>query len=405
MLDCEPGRPLLGAPHVFPAAARCAACFPRRCSDGPSQTAYQRGKEVSRRSPAGKRGEPAVTSGETRLSSALSTAGGVVHRGWTSLVPARAKRSAGQVRPIPTATVFSRADARACGWSDAALTRAVRSGRVLRLKHDQFTAPANRDDPRVAAAAAARSCRYSVVSHRSAALIHNLPLLHPPPARPDLTITPRATGDVSGALLHRATLQPEDVIEVDGVAVTTVARTLIDIGRSTSTAAAVVTIDAALHRRLADAQDLEEIIRACRHWPRIRRARLAVALADPRAESPLESFSRLVLRWLKLPPPDLQPSVYDETGAFVGRADFYWDQFGVVGEADGRDKYDKRDVLTAEKVRQEHLANCGIEVARWGWADARYRPRHVAERIRRAFERGRCRDHSGFPRQWSVSRA
>jgi hypothetical protein len=306
------------------------------------------------------------------------------------------------MRPIPSAAVFSRAEARACGWSDAALTRAVRSGRVLRLKHDQFTAPENRDDPRVAAAAAARSCRHSVVSHRSAALIHDLPLLHPPPLRPDLTITPCATGDVAGALLHRATLHPEEVIEIDGVPVTTVARTLIDIGRCTSTAAAVVTLDAALHRRLVDAHDLEEVIRACRRWPRVRRAKLALAVADARAESPLESFSRLVLRWLKLPTPDLQPTLYDENGVLLGRTDFYWDEFGVVGEADGREKYDRRDVLTDEKLRQEDLANAGVEVVRWGWADARYRPRYLGERIARGFERGRRRDRSGFPRQWSV---
>jgi hypothetical protein len=301
--------------------------------------------------------------------------------------------------------VFSRADARACGWSDAALSRAVRSGRVLRLKHDQFTAPENRDDPRVIAAAAARSCRGSVVSHRSAAVIHGLPLLRPPPLRPDLTIAPRATGDVAGALLHRATLRPEDVTEIEGVPVTTVARALIDIARCSSTTAAVVSIDAALHRRLADAQDLEEIIGTCRHWPRIRRAKLALAVADARAESPLESFSRLVLRWLKLPTPGLQTTLYDETGVFLGRTDFYWDEFGVAGEADGRTKYDDRDVLTAEKLRQEELANSGIEVVRWGWADVRYRPRYLGERIRRAFDRGRRRDLSGFPRLWSVSGA
>jgi len=309
------------------------------------------------------------------------------------------------MRSTPPATVFSRADARACGWSDAALSRAVRSGRVLRLRHDQFTAPEHRDDPRVAAAAAARACRGSVVSHRSAALIHALPLLHSEPTRPDLTITPHATGDVAAALLHRATLRPEDVIEVDGVPVTTVARTLVDIGRSTSTAAAVVTIDAALHRGLADADNLKEIVRTCRNWPGIRRAKRALAAADGRAESPLESFSRLVLRWLELPTPDLQTTLCDQNGAFLGRTDFYWDEFGVAGEADGRTKYDDRDVLTAEKLRQEELADPGVEMVRWGWTDARYRPRHLGERVTRAFERGRRRDRSGFPRQWSVQTA
>ncbi|MFN2518127.1 MAG: hypothetical protein ABR604_03635 [Jatrophihabitantaceae bacterium] len=229
--------------------------------------------------------------------------------------------------------------------------------------------------------------------------------MHPPPERPDVTITPRATGDVSDVLLHRATLRPQDVIEMNDVPVTTVTRTVVDIGRSTSTAAAVVSLDAALHLRLTDAPELEEVIRACRGWPGVRRARLAVALADARAESPLESFSRLVLRWLKLPAPELQTTLCDATGTFLGRTDFYWDEFGVAGEADGLSKYDDHQVLTAEKLRQEELANSGIEVVRWGWSDVRYRPRHLGARITRAFARGRRRDHSGFPRQWSVRAA
>lgn len=306
------------------------------------------------------------------------------------------------MRTLPPATVFSRADARSCGWSDAALSRAVRSGRVLRLRHDQFTAPENRDDRRVAATAAARVCRGSVVSHRSAALIHGLPLLEVPPKRPDLTITPRGTGDVAAALLHRATLRPADIIEIDGLPVTTVARTVIDLARSMSTAAALVTTDAALNRGLADADDLELILRACRNWPGIRRARRTLMAADGRAESPLESVSRLVLRWLALPTPDLQTTLCDRNGVFLGRADFYWDEFGVAGEADGRLKYEDRDVLTAEKLRQEALEDPGVAIVRWGWRDAQYRPRHLGDRIMQAFERGRRRDRSGFPRQWSV---
>jgi hypothetical protein len=309
------------------------------------------------------------------------------------------------MRPTPPATVFNRSDARAYGWSDSALSRAVRAGRILRLKHDQFTTLEHGDDPRVVAAAAARSCQGSVVSHRSAALIYGLPLLHPAPARPDLTITPRATGDVAGALLHRATLRPEDVIEVDGIPVTTLARTLVDVGRCTSTAAAVVAIDAALHRNLIETQDLEEAVRVCRRWPGIRRARGALAVADARAESPLESLSRLVLRKLEVPVPELQATLCDENGVFLGRVDFYWPEPGVVGEADGLAKYDSRAVLLDEKRRQDGMEALGLVVVRWDWTEVTRRPQLLRQRLTGAFERGRRRDHAGFPRQWSVRAA
>jgi hypothetical protein len=128
-----------------------------------------------------------------------------------------------------------------------------------------------------------------------------------------------------------------------------------------------------------------------------------VRLADARAESPLESVSRLVLRWAGLPTPDLQVTLFDEYGVPVGRGDFYWDEFGVVGEADGRTKYDDRSVLTREKLRQERLEDLRAVVCRWGWDDAVYARGALQARVARAFERGRARDRSGLPRLWSIA--
>lgn len=311
--------------------------------------------------------------------------------------PAASRHAA--LRTLPTATVFSRADARACGWSDAALSRAINSGKLLRLRRDQFTAL--RTDPRIAAIAAARSCMGSVISHRSAAALHGLPLLNEPPDRPDLTVQPGRTGDVQGALLHRAGLRSQDIVEIDGQPVTSLARTVVDLARTLPPAAAVVTADAALQRDPESAVQIAEVCRMCRRWPRIARARKALALADGRSESPLESYSRLVILRLALPRPELQALIRSPQGWPLGRGDFYWDEFGVIGEADGRSKYDDRPVLTAEKDRQERLEDPGVVVTRWGWRHVR-QPALLEAKLRSAFERGGLRDESGFPRRWSV---
>lgn len=213
---------------------------------------------------------------------------------------------------------------------------------------------------------------------------------------------PRKIGSLLNAHLYRATLPPEHLTIVESILVTTVARTLVDIGRSRSTAAAVAAIDAALHGGLVSFDELMDVARFCRTWPGIRRARRAIALADGRAESPLESVSRLVFRWLKLPVPDINPSVYDEFGNFIGRTDFYWDEYGVAGEADGRSKYDSRDVLTREKDRHEGLEDTELYAVRWGWTDITRNPRHTKYRIEQRFERGRVRDATGIRRRWSV---
>jgi hypothetical protein len=304
------------------------------------------------------------------------------------------------VRSLPTRSPFTRADARAAGWSDSALTRAARVERVTRIRRGQF---ALSTDPVLAARAAAASCGGSVISHRSATLLHGLPLLDPAPARPDLTVQPNGTGDVAGALLHRASLPPEHVMVLDGVCVTTPARTMVDLGRTIGSTAAVVSIDAALNRDLTTKEELADVLDLCRRWPRIRQARRAVTLADGASESPLESVSRLVMRsGLGLPEPQLQAVVRDPRGRFVGRCDFYWDEAGVFGEADGRGKYDSRAVLIEEKRRQEELENLGLVGVRWEWDDVRFRQGQLFDRIQRAFERGRLRDAAGFPRNWSI---
>jgi hypothetical protein len=308
------------------------------------------------------------------------------------------------VRPLPEFPVFTRADLRALGWSDSALSRAVHSGRVIRLRHGQFTA-VREIGLRELGIAAAQACAGSVLSHRSALLAHGLPILGPPPVRPELTVPPRRIGRLVDAHLHRATLDPDDVVLTgDGLA-TAIPRTLVDNARSRSTAAAVVAFDAALHHRLVTMSEIDAVMVRCWNWPGIRRAQRALPLVDGRSESPLESVSRLVIRWLGLPRPAPQALILDEHGHPAGRLDFYWDEYGVGGEADGRLKYDGaagRTALAQEKDRQERVEDLSVAMTRWGWAHATRWPHVLRTKIENAFERGRLRDGSGFRRKWSV---
>lgn len=303
-------------------------------------------------------------------------------------------------RPTPSAAVFSRVDLRALGWSDSAIVRAVTSGRIVRLRRDQFAL--TRPDGRLSAIAAARSCAGSVISHRSAALFHGIPLYGIADFRPDLTVQPGQTGDVVGALLHRATLPHDAIVDIDGTAVTSPARTVFDLARHLPIAAGVVALDYALHVELTAWDELDEWLRACRNWPKIRQARRALGLADGRSESVLESVSRLVIMRLGLPKPEPQAQIRDLAGVLCGRVDFYWDEYGVFGEADGRLKYTDGDVLFAEKQRQEAIEDLSLIGVRWGWMDATRQTAALRARLLRGFERGTRLRHAGFPRLWSV---
>jgi hypothetical protein len=219
---------------------------------------------------------------------------------------------------------------------------------------------------------------------------------------PELTVAPRSGMNIPDVHIYRATLRPEDVVLLGEARVTSMPRTLADVARHRPVAAAVAAMDAALHRELVTVEEIQDVLRFCVHWPLVPRGWRALKLADGRAESPLESISRLLFPMLGLPVPNIQQTIFDRSGRLIGRADYYWDEFGVVGEADGRTKYSDRTVLTREKERQEEFEDLGLVVARWGWEHATVRRHVLKARLEQAFSRGRARDSAGFPRLWTL---
>ena len=73
----------------------------------------------------------------------------------------------------------------------------------------------------------------------------------------------------------------------------------------------------------------------------------------------------------------------------LARVDHLWEQYAVIGEADGMLKYDGKDALKEEKRRQETLEQLGFVIVRYDWDDAYRKQWQLAARFRAAFERGR----------------
>lgn len=331
----------------------------------------------------------------------MSTPGLAVHNGTRTPTRDELRRCTRPVPELPTTNVFHVRDAQARGWTSSGLKNAVRQGRLIRVRRGVY-ASADPASACIEAWAAVVQYPNAVVSHRSAALLHGLPLLGPQPPVPEVTVRPRGNANLPGMHVHRARLREHEWLIVNGVAVTSVARTVVDLARHRQTGTAVAAIDAALHRGRATLDEIDDVLRFCSTWPGIVRARRAVLLSDHRSESPLESVSRLAFPRLGLPAPAIQASIFDQYERFVGRSDFYWDEFGVVGEADGRAKYTERPVLTAEKDRQEEFEDLGLGVVRWGWDHATRWQHLLRIKLQNGFKRGRQRDESGFPRLWTL---
>jgi len=239
------------------------------------------------------------------------------------------------------------------------------------------------------AAAVAVAGKGTVVSHRDAAIIHRLTLLDHPPGVVAITRLSGAAGSRTarpGIDLHLAALPVRHVTVCEGIPVTSVARTVIDIARTTAFKAGVVTADSALYARRTSVAKLSAVTWDCDRWPGIRRAREVVAFCDPRAESAFESIARVAFRDGGLPPPMLQ--VWVGNGErMVGRVDFLWSDQWTIGEADGAAKCADPDLARKQLWRDTELRRAGYEVIHFTWRELASDPAQVVQSIRVAFVR------------------
>lgn len=178
----------------------------------------------------------------------------------------------------------------------AGVRRALRSG-TWRLVHRGTCAPgavtgAREQHLLQCAARVLLSDRDLVVSHRSAALLHGLPMLDGYDGPPQLTLVRPAGASRPHERLPLASgVPPTHRQRVAGLPVTTRARTVADLARTSRREAAVVLADAAL-RAGVNRLDVLAVLRDCRGWPGAAEAADVLVFASRRAESPLESLAR-----------------------------------------------------------------------------------------------------------------
>ncbi|MGC4961865.1 hypothetical protein [Gordonia sp. DT101] len=237
-----------------------------------------------------------------------------------------------------------------------------------------------------------------VVSHQSAAAIHGLPLLHPDRSRVHFTVNRTSGGHRRGQVLHPARLTSDDVVSVDGRAVTSLARTAADIARTGNMNQAVCVFDSAL-RAGATIEELRDAVAGNRGRVGNSVARAALPHANPQSESIAESFSRaLIVGFDDIPTPIAQHELFTTSGIFVARVDLYWDEERMVGEVDGRGKYTADldpgehpgDRVWDEKRREDAIRDLDETVVRWGWQECMH-PERLHALLRRGLTRARKR--------------
>ncbi|WP_344201438.1 hypothetical protein [Pseudolysinimonas kribbensis] len=174
-------------------------------------------------------------------------------------------------------------------------------------------------------------------SHATAAELWGLPV-----ARGGLAIhvarpTDRRGARMAGVISHHLQIDPRDLVDLDGLRVTSPARTWCDLATILDLEHLVAAGDRVLWRRDPLA-GLAEVRAVARRHPgrRGRRNRhAALPLLSDRSDSPAESVIRMRILSAGLPAPVVNPVIRSRSGAFVARVDLCWPQYRMVLEYEG----------------------------------------------------------------------
>ena len=346
----------------------------------------------------------------------------VLLQGWRVPDPSRTVNTEQVIARIGNSHPIDRAAALAQGLTAGQLRSALTAGRLVSLQPGtllsaQVWEAAERHQRHLFAVAAAllRHPR-AIVSHGSAAAIHDLPFDR---VRPQVVIDP-VLGEVpiveltqpgKGRHAHRLRIFPgaaplAHLDELLGFPCTNIARTVLDLCINLPPPEAQALIDMGLRRLISMNTPNRNIRRLARdpvHRDYATNTMLTTcaglagrrglkALAtklragEPAAESVLESISRWQMHTHKLLMPQCGVPVLGDDGRTYW-ADFTWEHLKLIGEADGFSKYANRSDHVSEKLRQEALERAGWSVVRWTWHEAVVTPLVMINRIQNAIAR------------------
>ncbi len=185
-----------------------------------------------------------------------------------------------------------------------------------------------------------------------------------------------------GLRVHRDRLSDDEVCTVKGVNVTTPVRTAYDLARWLPLVDAVVAVDALCRHCYVKPERIRSIHD---RYPRVRgrrRVEPVIALADPRAESPMETRLRLNLVMHGLPKPTPQHWVTGPGGRRA-RLDLAYPEFLMAIEYDG-DHHRNREVYATDRRRDNWLTEVGWLILRFAAADALGQPEAIARQVGQA---------------------
>lgn len=227
----------------------------------------------------------------------------------------------------------------------------------------------------------------AVVSHGTAAAFHGL--WDKWPTLIDITVPVEAGRKIDGIRCRRCRYPESEEVEVrNGVACTTVARTLIDLAGIVGLKTLRKTVGRAAIRQKLDLQAVDLAIHNAKRRRGLRMLELALApyrTRDGEVPDLRSDFETLVLPELLdmgLPRPDCNAPLHVEGERFL--VDFLWEQERVIVETDGRETHETPTAFQSDRRRDQFLAAAGYRVLRVTWRQMHGERAAVLDRVSRA---------------------
>jgi very-short-patch-repair endonuclease len=187
----------------------------------------------------------------------------------------------------------------------------------------------------------------------------------------------------AGVVTRDELLFGEEIQRLNGLNVTTPERTAFDLGRRDRIGRAVERLDALARATDFKVPAVEELAGKHRHARGLRQLEKALDLVDAGAESPKETWLRLLMIRAGYPRPRTQIPVLSPDGRRQYYLDMGWEDIKLAVEYEGDHHRVDRARFAYEIQRLE-------DIAELGWLDirvaARHHPFEVLRRIQRAWD-------------------
>lgn len=226
-----------------------------------------------------------------------------------------------------------------------------------------------------------------MISHGTAAALHGF--WDSWPHLIDVTVPVEAGRKIDGIRCRRYRYpQPEEIETRHGVAVTTPARTLVDLAGIVDLAGMRKTVGRAAIRKRLDVQAVDISIDNAKGRRGLKRLELALVpyrTKDGKAPDVRSDFETLILPELLelgLVRPQVNAWLHVDGERFL--VDFLWEEASVIVETDGRETHETPTAFQSDRRRDQFLAAAGYRVLRVTWNQIHGERAAVLERIGRA---------------------